>query len=178
VGGVLTSIYAQSRFTQDIDLVVKLEISDKSKSQLLQIFQKYNFQPFTDWDGAFYQWTQSHFIQFLDPSGLVKIDFSIWFSNLESLDIYEKLKKITFTNRIRTNLFGIDCWIQTKENFILSKLVFGGYQDYKDALACKIRFGNNIDFEYLQKYSKIFSIEEVLSALLDEIPVDEVFPDD
>ena len=135
VGGVLTSLYAQSRFTQDIDLVVKIELNQNSQSILLQIFKKHNFLPFSDWDAAFNEWTASHFIQILDPSELVKIDFSVWIANTKSSDIYDKLKAITFPTRIRTSLFDMECWVQSRESFIISKLLFGGYQDYTDALA-------------------------------------------
>jgi hypothetical protein len=178
VGGILTPVYAESRFTQDIDMVAKIDFNKNSKGILLKVLKKHEFLPFTTWDDVFYQWTSSHFIQFLDPSGMVKIDFSIWSGVLSSKNIYEKLKIMTFPNRIRIKMFGTECWVQTKENFILSKLIFGGYQDYKDALACKIRFENTLNLESLKENAKILMCENVLNALLCNTDVDDVFPDD
>ena len=37
VGGVLTPIYAESRQTQDIDIVAQIQISEENKTQLIKI---------------------------------------------------------------------------------------------------------------------------------------------
>ena len=46
----------------------------------------------------------------------------------------------------------------SKEDFILSKLVFGGWQDYSDALGCWLRFKDELDKEYLELKSKDLEI--------------------
>nr|MDO8086015.1 hypothetical protein [Candidatus Sigynarchaeum springense]MDO8119164.1 hypothetical protein [Candidatus Sigynarchaeota archaeon] len=54
VDGVLTPLYAQSRMTQDIDVVLQLSITESSKQILIAHFSEHGFKTFTNWDDAFY----------------------------------------------------------------------------------------------------------------------------
>lgn len=54
VGRVLTPIYAESRQTQDIDLLIKIEDSLKLRLTLRQKLKEKKFQPFTNWEDVFY----------------------------------------------------------------------------------------------------------------------------
>ncbi|KKN53072.1 hypothetical protein LCGC14_0606240 [marine sediment metagenome] len=42
----------------------------------------------------------------------------------------------------------------------MSKLVFGGWQDYSDALGCWLRFINELDKDYLELVSKQLDIHQ------------------
>ena len=53
----------------------------------------------------------------------------------------------------------------SKEDFILSKLVFGGWQDYSDALGCWLRFQGELDENYLDLLSKDLDIHTEYSLL-------------
>jgi len=178
VGGVLTSIYAEARQTQDVDILIQVRLSQDSKLNLQKIFQKYNFQPITNWEDVFLNWNSNQFIQILDPDGIVKLDINLAGSLPKNDSIYEKIKFLALKNRKRHNFNGMMCWIQGMEDFILSKLVYGGYQDYKDALACWIRYNQKLNVEYLLKNAKELGIKEVYQALTHNYSVDKVFPDD
>ena len=49
---------------------------------------------------------------------------------------YKQIGPIALKRRVRIDLSDKECWVTSKEDFILSKLVFGGWQDYSDALGC------------------------------------------
>ena len=68
------------------------------------------------------------------------------------------MSAIALDRRVRRKLFEIECWVASKEDFILSKLVFGGWQDYADALGCWMRFNKELDRDYLLKISKDLGI--------------------
>ena len=78
---------------------------------------------------------------------------------------YKRIGPIALKRRIRVNFADIECWAASKEDFILSKLVFGGWQDYSDALACWIRFNDILDILYLDKISKELGIQKEFNLL-------------
>ena len=48
----------------------------------------------------------------------------------------------------------------------MSKLVFGGWQDYSDALGCWIRFQNKmLDLDYIEKVSRDLGIYKEYALL-------------
>jgi len=154
VGGVLTPLYAEARQTQDIDLLVEIQFSNEKLMLLSSELQKSKFQPFTTWKDTFFDWVTTHFITFLDPSGTLKIDLNLTNENEIPKDQYEKIRILALSNRVQVKFFDLVCWAESKEDFILGKLVYAGIQDYNDALACWIRFKEQIDQQYLDEKSK------------------------
>jgi len=47
----------------------------------------------------------------------------------------------------------------------MQKLVFGGWQDYSDALGCWMRFSNKLDVNYLSITSKLLNVFEEFTLL-------------
>jgi hypothetical protein len=177
VGGVLTPLYAEARQTQDIDLLIELQFKDEDRTILTSELKKYKFQPFTTWDDTFVEWPTTHFITFLDPSGNLKIDLNLTNKNEAPKDQYDVIRKLAISHRVKVKFINIVCWAQSKEDFILGKLVYAGIQDYNDALACWIRFEEQIDQRYLDEKSKELDIENYWKMLKEKKPVDEVYPD-
>jgi len=175
VGGVLTPIYAEVRQTQDFDCVIDLSITDVTLAKLQKVFIKHKFQPFTTWKEVFTSGVMSGFITILSPIEQFKVDINIRKESSENP--FEQLAYLAFPRRIRIKMREIECWAQTKEDFILAKLVYGGYQDYKDALACYIRYTDSLDKEYLSHNARNLGVEEYWQAVLAQQPVDSVFPE-
>ena len=67
--------------------------------------------------------------------------------------------------RVREKIFGIKCGVTSKEDFILSKLVNGGWQDYTDALGCWLRFQDELDKEYLGLFSEELEVQREYTLL-------------
>lgn len=175
VGGTLTSSYAQARQTQDIDFVIKILVEGNVKQSLGEKLNEAGFQPFSTWESTLEGLEENHFLNFLDPSGLVKIDLSV--IPVHPRNKYERLGPLELERRIRADIFGVNCWIQSKEDFILSKLVYGGIQDYRDALGCWIRYSGKFDLNYLENQARIFNVEREFESLRKETPVEKMFPD-
>jgi hypothetical protein len=92
--------------------------------------------------------------------------------------VYEIMKKLSFENRKRISIQNIDCWATSKEDFILSKLVYGGYQDYKDTLACWIRYTSDLDKTYLEENARNLQVEQEFHYLVEKVTASEAFSDD
>jgi hypothetical protein len=116
-----------------------------------------------DWKQAELIAQETNLLQYFDKNQRVKFDNYI--INRTSHSTYKKLGSIGLKRRKREKLFGIECWVASKEDFILSKLVLGGWQDYSDALGCWLRFLDSLDFNYLVKTSKILNVTRELKLL-------------
>ena len=177
VGGVLTPLYAQIRMTQDIDVVLLLQLTDASKDALLKQIVAHDFKPFTTWDDAVFNWPNLSMITFLDPSEKIKIDINILEEGKNASSIYEKIGILSIARRIRKDFLGTECWVQTKEDFIIAKLVYAGILDYNDALACWIKYENEMDIDYLESSAGQLGITASLVALKEKRSVEDVYPD-
>lgn len=177
VGGALVPFYAEMRQTSDIDIVVHLTFSSEKRNQLLDELIGQRFQPFTNWNDTFIEWPKPSMITFLDPRGVIKIDMHLVEVGSKPVNRYEKLGVLALARRVRLDYIGISFWAQGKEDFIVAKLVYGGYQDYKDALACWIRFQNELDVPYLKETTHSLGVDELFDAIMRKTPVEGVYPD-
>ncbi len=163
VGGILVNIYSVFRITQDIDFVVDIQSQGIDITQYISILKNYNFIPMQDWQQAEIIARETEIIQYFDQNERVKFDNYIL--DRVSQNKYKKISPIALKRRVREKLFGINCWVASKEDFMISKLVFGGWQDYADSLGCWMRFKDELDIPYLEKTSKELSIEKEFQLL-------------
>ena len=63
----------------------------------------------------------------------------------------------------------IECWATSKEDFILSKLIYGGWQDFADALGCWMRFNDTLDLSYMKKIGIELGVQKELELLISGI---------
>ncbi len=163
VGGILVNIYSDFRITRDIDIAIDLESSDITLEDYISLLERNNFHAFQDWRTTLVLARETNIIQFLDKSDTVRYDnhIVVKFSNNK----YKKMGSIGLKKRVREKIFGINCWVTSKEDFILSKLVFGGWQDYSDALGCWLRFQNELDKDYLELNSNQLDIQKEYALL-------------
>ena len=161
VGGIMVNIYSDFRITRDIDVVIDLELSNLRISEYILLLEQNEFHPFQDWNTSLILAKQTNMIRFLDRSDTIRYDNHIIIRT--SYDKYKKMGPIGLNRRVREKIFGIECWVTSKEDFILSKLVYGGWQDYTDALGCWLRFQEELDKEYLEKISKELDINREYS---------------
>ncbi|MHA1147462.1 MAG: hypothetical protein ACTSR8_04390 [Promethearchaeota archaeon] len=163
VGGILANVYSVFRLTQDIDFVVDTDSKGISINEYILILKKYNFIPMQDWHQAEILARETGILQYFDKNDRVKFDNYIL--DRTSASNYKKLGPIGLERRIKEILFGIECWVASKEDFILSKLTFGGWQDYSDALGCWLRFKDILDHSYLNSKSHELKVEREFRLL-------------
>ena len=163
VGGILVNIYSDFRITRDIDIVIDLQSSNIAISDYISLLKQNHFHPFQDWNTSLILAQETDMIQFLDKSDTVRYDnhLVVKLSNNK----YKKMGPIGLKRRVREKIFGIKCWVTSKEDFILSKLVYGGWQDYTDALGCWLRFQDELDKKYLDKIIKELEIQREYTLL-------------
>ena len=125
VGGILVNLYADFRTTRDIDLVIDFESSQITVEDYINKLQDYDFFPFQDWNSTLLLANETKIIQFLDISETVRYDNHI--IERYSSNKYKKIGPIALERRVKEKIFGTECWVVSKEDFILSKLVYGGY---------------------------------------------------
>jgi len=163
VGGILVNLYSDFRITRDIDIVIDLQSSNTTLADYISLLEKNNFHSLQDWRTTLILARETNIIQFLDKSDTVRYDNHIVVKF--SSNKYKKMGPIGLKKRVRERIFGIECWVTSKEDFILSKLVYGGWQDYTDALGCWLRFQNELDNAYLKFVSKQLDVEQEYSLL-------------
>ena len=163
VGGILVSIYSETRTTQDIDFVVDIYPVDHSIDTYIELLKKNEFFPLQDWKSASQTAKEIHLLQFLDKQQVIKFDNYIIYR--ESHSKYKRIGPIGLKRRVRIDFGGLECWVASKEDYIISKLVFGGWQDYTDALGCWLRFSEELDREYLEEVSKEIDVYRELTLL-------------
>ncbi len=129
----------------------------------ISLLEKNKFHPLQDWRITLILVRDTNIIQFLDKSDTVRYDnhIVVKFSNNK----YKKMGPIGLKRRSRDIVFGIECWVASREDFILSELVFGGWEDYTDALGCWLRFQDELDKEYLRLTSKELEIQQEYALL-------------
>ncbi len=163
VGGILTNIYTVFRLTQDIDFVIDLDSRGISIHEYISILKGYNFISMQDWHQAEILAGETGILQYFDENDRVKFDNYI--IDRSSKSNYKKLGPIGLKRRVREKIFGMECWVISKEDFIISKLTFGGWQDYSDALGCWMRFKDKLDLPYLNLKSQELKIEREFGLL-------------
>lgn len=156
VGGILANVYSVFRATQDIDFVVDIQSKGISIENYVSLLEKNSFFPLQDWNSTIQLGRETNLIQYFDEQNLVKFDNYL----IDRFDSsrYKKIGSVGLNRRVKEKLFGIECWIASKEDFIVGKLVYGGWQDFNDALGCWMRFNEMLDLIYLEKICKELGI--------------------
>lgn len=115
-GSVAMSVYTVPRFTRDIDLIVVLQEQDAAV--LESIFSRgfYFHRPSVDEEIS-----RSGFFNVIDDSSGYKIDFV--------LRKQEPFRQIEFERKRRDIVYGIEAWVVSVEDLILSKIIW--IQDYQ-----------------------------------------------
>ena len=134
VGGIMVNVYSDFRITRDIDIVIDFHSSNIDIEEYISELKKNSFFPIQDWNTTIDLAVESKIIQFFDKTETVRYDNHI--IERFSSNKYKKIGQIGLERRVKEKIFGTECWVVSKEDFILSKLVYGGYQDFTDALGC------------------------------------------
>ena len=169
VGRILTSIYSKTSFTQVIDFVVDITSVNINLETYILSLQDNEFFPIQDWNTTTILARETNIIQYLDKQERIKLDNYVIDKFNKSK--YKRIGPLALKRRTRVKFDDIKCWATSKEDFILSKLVFGGWQDYSDALGCWIRFNDILDVLYMNKISQELGIQkeyELLKSGIDD----------
>ena len=139
--------------SQDIDLLIYLKDEDIGK---MAEFCRKNKLAADEEEikGAFR--AKSHVTIFDDESSY----------RLDIKGVYDELDKLTFSRRKKVNFRDLVLFVNTPEDSILAKLVYGSQQDLNDAKTMLLRQKGKLDMGYLKKEAKHFHVSGALSVLL------------
>ncbi len=163
VGGILTSLYSDLRTTQDIDFVVDIYAVNYNIESYILLLKQNEFYAFQDWETTAKLARETKLIQYLDKQESIKLDNYI--IDEQAKNKYKRIGIIGLKRRVRISFLDIDCWATSKEDFIISKLIYGGWQDYSDALGCWMRFTEKLDLSYMNKISIELGVQKELELL-------------
>lgn len=158
-GSWASSLQGEPRSTHDVDLVIDLEA--QQVPAFLAAFENpdYYLSSVAVNDAILHQ----TMFNLLDLRGGEKVDF--WIRTAEPWD------QERFNRRIATRLFGRDVWITTPEDTILAKLRWsklsgGSEKQFTDALRVYEVQRQQLDTEYIAKWSVALELSELWQRLM------------
>lgn len=165
VGSTVSSLQGHPRSTHDIDIVV--QISVEAGDQLVAAFPlpDYLLDPFAVRAAI----TTRKMFNLLDNVGGDKVDFWVLESNA--------YKQTAFERRVPARIAGIDVWVQSPEDTILSKLHWakelgGSEKQFNDALSVyELQYGR-LDTGYLDDWSNRIGVNAHLERIKAEADID------
>jgi transcriptional/translational regulatory protein YebC/TACO1 len=152
VGGLVAIHYGRSRITQDIDVVVDTKDIGSLSSALRE--QGFEFSD-RDLEVAFEE--RSRVALFLPEDILFHVDLKFARDELD----YEVLR-----GRVREEIMGVVCWMESAEDIIVAKLIYGSSQDEEDVIAVLLNRGIN---DKLKEKAKKFNVYYKLCGIAEMI---------
>jgi hypothetical protein len=152
-GSVAMNYYAQPRMTRDIDVVVSLD--ETQAKEFFRIFEKdYYF----DRQNVAYAISQRRMFNLIHNDAVIKVDCVVL-----KTDAYRQEE---FARRRQINLGDFKTWIVSREDLILSKLVWA--RDSKSEMQVRdVRnlLSTDCDLDYVRSRAKTLSVDELLESL-------------
>lgn len=156
-GSVSSSLHGQPRATKDIDIVIA-----PTKQQVLNFARALGESYYVSLDAVRNAFAHNSMFNVIDNQSGWKADFIIRkdrpFSHQE------------FERRDTAKIKGLDVWITSPEDIILSKLEWAknsqSEQQFRDAIGVAVVQWDRLDYDYLHKWAKELQMESFLKQLL------------
>lgn len=155
-GGLASSFYGEPRFTQDIDIVIRIGAGQALHNLLAKLSANFLVDSETAEDAVL----GGGIFQALDEETMIKIDFHVG----------EAIQGELERSRQEEILPGIIVPLVSKEDAILSKLLWmrkGSHKSRRDVKMMLARTGV-VDFQYLDSQAKQLGVLELLMELQSE----------
>ncbi|MEW6748785.1 MAG: DUF6036 family nucleotidyltransferase [Candidatus Micrarchaeota archaeon] len=156
VGGVVAVEYGRPRSTQDCDIV--LSIAEDELKKFCDCLGRAGFEV-KEYDVREAFSDKTHFNAYYKGQYGFRADFS-WKKG--------SLGENTFKRAQKKEIFGITATVESPEDLIIAKLVYGSPQDHEDAEAVLLR-QRSLDMAYIEKRAREEGIQKQLNALLKKI---------
>jgi hypothetical protein len=160
-GSVASSFYGEPRSTHDIDFVVIVVPADAKK--LAKTFDRTRYYLSEESIGEAI--AHGNPFNLIDSYTGLKADF--WPLKPDSFH------RTCFERRKKCRIFGIDAYIATPEDLILTKLEWcklsgGSEMQFKDALGIYEVQRKNLDLEYIYKWSEYLGVKDLVDKLVEK----------
>ena len=156
-GAIGSGFHGQPRATNDIDIVIA-----PTETQLRTFTGSLGEDYYVSFEAVREALKNNSMFSVIDVQSSWKADLIICKKRLFSLE--------EFKRRQIVNIMGLDVWILSPEDVILSKLEWSRNQEtgnqFRDALGVAIVQWDNLDRDYLNKWAKELQVESLLGQLL------------
>ncbi len=154
VGGFAVMLYGRPRATADIDIIISIYPED---IHLFVEFLKENGF-FADENDMIMAFRERGHCTVEDKDTLFRLDIK---------GVYDEMDRASMERRAKTEFEGVDLYVCSPEDLILSKLRWGREEDIYDALSVYVRNIDSLDMEYLRKKSEEMGMEDRLEDLIE-----------
>ena len=153
IGGIAAIFYGRPRTTLDLDVVIlikKEKVEDLCKNLIKNGFE----------------------VSLKEVKEVLKkkTHVSIFLKNspyrIDLKGVYSSLDKASISKRRKIKIFGEETWIESPEDVIVAKLVYGSEQDLNDAKA--IILNQKLNKRYLFKRAKEENVFKKLKQLMED----------
>jgi len=156
-GSVSSSLHGQPRATNDADIVIA-----PAEEQLIAFVKSLGDDYYVSYDAARDAFKNNSAFNVIDIQNSWKADFIICKDRPFSREEFQRRRK--------ANIMGLDVWVVSPEDVILSKLEWAknseSGQQYRDALGVATVQYDRLDRDYLYKWAKELQVESSLEQLL------------
>ena len=159
-GSLSSGLHGQPRATNDADIIIA-----PTQDQLGKFLKSLETGYYVSIDSAFEAMKIRSMFNVIDNELGWKADLIFRQDNPYQLS--------KFSRRIRAKLMGIDLWILSPEDVILSKLCWakdsGSDLQFRDVLGViKVQW-KNLDWDYLRHWAKELGVEKNLESVIEEV---------
>ncbi len=156
-GSVSSSLHGQPRATNDADIIIA-----PAEEQLIAFVISLGDDYYVNPDAARDAFKNNSTFNVIDIQNSWKADFIIRKNRPFSREEFQRRRK--------ANIMGLDVWVVSPEDVILSKLEWAknseSGQQYRDALGVATVQYDRLDRDYLYKWAKELQVESPLERLL------------
>ena len=152
-GSFAMAHYATPRMTRDIDLVVALRLAD-----IDELVAAFVGDFYIDADTARDAIESERLFNLMHYGSGIKVDFIVRKSS--------EYRVLEFSRRQRVAIGAVETWIVSREDLILSKLVWardGGSELQRRDVHQLL--GGSVDTDYLRKWARVLGVESLLEEL-------------
>jgi len=159
IGGLTAIKYGRPRSTMDIDVIVRITPKQRKLIEaLIHAFNRYDLE--LDLINLEASLLHGDHVPVFDKSSPYRIDLKT---------VNDKLDMSSLKNRRIAGFFGVETWIESPEDLIIAKLVYGEQQDEEDVLAVILAQKDDLNIPYLQKRSEEERVSAKLFMLYEEL---------
>ncbi len=156
-GSFSSSFYGQPRATNDADIIIA-----PAEEQLIAFVKSLGDDYYVSHDAALEALKSNSMFNVVDIRNSWKADFIICKDRPFSREEFQRRRK--------ADIMGLDVWVVSPEDVILSKLEWAknseSGQQFLDALGVAIVQYDRLDRDYLHKWAKELKVESSLERLL------------
>ncbi|MEJ2702147.1 MAG: hypothetical protein P8Z79_06855 [Sedimentisphaerales bacterium] len=158
-GSFGSSYHGQPRATNDLDIVIA-----PAEKQLLTFVESFGVDYYVSLEAARDAFANKSMFNIIDSLSGWKADFILRKTRAFSRREFER-KRVA-------RIGGIDVWVTSPEDVILSKLEWSkagqSERQFRDALGVAVVQWKHLDQEYLEKWAKELQVEDSLKEVLEQ----------